>query len=106
MPSPGPWARSSSSGGKFSAELTVHPRLRTNSGDTCRTAALEHQGTILQPDFLVGPDIMHGTLIELMPGYRSIELGVHAVYATRKHLPMKTRRLIDFLVEAFVAPAW
>ena len=41
-----------------------------------------------------------------MPEFRSIELGVHAVYASRKHLPMKTRRLIDFLVEAFRTPAW
>ncbi len=86
--------------------VRVNPRMHTNSGDTCRTAALEHQGIILQPDFLVGPDLKLGTLIELLPDYRSIELGVHAVYATRKHLPMKTRRLIDYLVEAFIPPEW
>src|SRR3546814_5139960 len=74
--------------------------------DTCRTAALQHQGIILQPDFLVGPDLKRGALVELMPDYRSIELGVFAVYATRKHMPMKTRRLIDFLVEACIAPEW
>lgn len=86
--------------------VRVQPRIHTNSGDTCRIAALEHQGIILQPDFLVGPDLQAGTLVELMPDYRSIDLGIHAVYATRKHLPMKTRRLVDFLVEAFEAPAW
>jgi DNA-binding transcriptional LysR family regulator len=84
----------------------VHPRMHTNSGDTCRAAALEHQGIVLQPDFLVGPDLRSGALVELMPAYRSIELGVHAVYATRKHLPMKTRRLIDFLVETFKTTGW
>jgi DNA-binding transcriptional LysR family regulator len=88
------------------ASVRVNPRIHTNSGDTCRTAALQHQGIILQPDFLVGPDLKRGALVELMPDYRSIELGVYAVYATRKHMPMKTRRLIDFLVEAFVASAW
>lgn len=89
-------------------EVTVRvaPRIHTNSGDTCRTAALEDQGIILQPDFIVGPDLKRGALIELMPDFRSIELGVHAVYATRKHMPMKTRRLIDFLVEAFSTPRW
>lgn len=86
--------------------VRVNPRIHTNSGDTCRTAALEHQGIILQPDFLVGTDLKRGALIELMPDYESIELGVYAVYATRKHMPMKTRRLIDFLVEAFIAPRW
>jgi DNA-binding transcriptional LysR family regulator len=86
--------------------VRIHPRIRTNSGDTCRSAALLHQGIILQPDFLVGPDLRAGTLIELMPEFRSIEMGVHAVYASRKHLPMKTRRLIDFLAEAFAVPGW
>lgn len=86
--------------------VRVNPRIHTNSGDTCRAAALEDQGVVLQPDFLVGPDLRRGTLVELMPAYRSLELGVHAVYATRKHIPMKTRRLIDFLVEAFAHPAW
>ncbi len=41
---------------------------------------------MLQPDFLVGPDLTRGALVELMPGYRSAELGVYAVYATRKHM--------------------
>lgn len=82
------------------------PRVRTNSGDTCRVLALAGRGIIMQPDFIVGPDLARGTLVELMPAYRSIELGVHAVYATRKHLPMKTRRLIDFLVDAFATPRW
>lgn len=86
--------------------VRVNPRIHTNSGDTCRSAALQHQGIILQPDFLVGPDLKLGALVELLPGYRSIELGIHAVYATRKHQPMKTRRLIDYLVEAFIAPRW
>lgn len=89
-------------------EVTVRviPRIHTNSGDTCRAAALEDQGIVLQPDFLVGPDLKRGTLVELMPEYRSIELDVFAVYATRKHLPMKTRRLIDFLVDAFTTASW
>jgi DNA-binding transcriptional LysR family regulator len=87
-------------------DVRVHPRIHTNSGDTCRAAALDDQGIILQPDFLVGPDLRHGALVELMPQFRSIELGIHAVYATRKHLPMKTRHVIDFLVESFRGRSW
>ncbi|MCX7513054.1 LysR family transcriptional regulator [Frateuria hangzhouensis] len=86
--------------------VRVNPRIRTNSGDTCRAAALEDQGIVLQPDFLIGPDLEQGNLVEVLPDYRSIELGIHVVYATRKHLPMKTRRLVDFLVEAFRRPGW
>ena len=59
--------------------VRVEPRIHTNSGDTCREAALQGQGIVLQPDFLVGPDLRAGRLVELMPAYRSLELGVHAV---------------------------
>lgn len=85
--------------------VRTRPCLSTNSGDTCRAAALAHQGIILQPSFLVGDDIAAGTLVELLPQYRAAELGIHAVYPTRKHLPAKTRTLIDFLTEHFAAGA-
>lgn len=97
------WSFSSADG---EVRVRVQPRIHTNSGDTCRIAALRGQGVILQPDFLIGDDLRRGDLVELMPGWRSIDLGIHAVYASRKHLPMKTRRLIEFLVEAFALPAW
>jgi len=86
--------------------VKVVPRMRTNSGDTCRAAALQHQGIVLQPTFIVGADLEQGSLHEIMPGYRSTELGVYAVYPSRKFVSPKVRLLIDFLVEAFAEPAW
>ncbi|WP_256661879.1 MULTISPECIES: LysR family transcriptional regulator [Gammaproteobacteria] len=86
--------------------VRISPHIRTNSGDTCRIAALAHQGIVLQPDFLIGEDLKQGRLVELMPEYRSLTLGIHAVYPSRKHLPMKTRRILDFLVDAFASPCW
>jgi DNA-binding transcriptional LysR family regulator len=89
-------------------EVTVKvvPRVRTNSGDTCRAAALHEQGIVLQPTFIVGADLAQGTLREIMPAYRAIELGVYAVYPSRKFVSPKVRLLIDFLVEAFAHPVW
>ena len=55
---------------------------------------------------LVGPDLAAGSLVELMPSYRGLELGIYAVYPTRKHVSPKVRLLIDFLVEAFKQPRW
>ena len=77
--------------------VKTQPCMHTNSGDTCRAAALAHQGVILQPTFLVGNDLAAGTLVELMPEFRSIELGIYAIYPTRKHVAPKVRALIDFL---------
>jgi DNA-binding transcriptional LysR family regulator len=80
--------------------VKVHPRMRTNSGDTCRAVALAHQGIIWQPTFLVEDDLREGRLVELLPEYRSPELGVHAVYPSRKHVPTKVRVLVDYLAGA------
>jgi DNA-binding transcriptional LysR family regulator len=82
------------------------PCLRTNSGDTCRAAALNHQGVVMQPSFMVNADLAAGTLVELMPRYRGIELGIYVVYPTRKHVAPKVRLLIDFLVDSFRHPPW
>ena len=82
------------------------PCLRSNNGDTCRAVALAHEGIILQPSFMVGADLAAGTLVELCPGYRALEMGIHAVYSSRKHVAPKVRLLIDFLVEHFAKPRW
>lgn len=86
--------------------VTTHPRLHANSGDTCRAAALADQGLVLQPGFLVGPDLKEGRLVEVLPQYRGPELDIHAVYPSRKHLSGKVRAMVDFLVEAFRQPGW
>ena len=79
--------------------VRVAPVMRSNNGDTCRDAALGDQGIILQPDFLVGEAILAGQLIELMPEWRGGELGIHAVYPSRRYLSAKVRLLVDYLVE-------
>ena len=88
--------------------VKTRPCIHTNSGDTCRAAALAHQGVILQPTFLVGRDLSAGTLVELMPEFRSIEVGIYAVYPTRKHVSAKVRALIEFLAAHFAGrgPDW
>lgn len=81
--------------------VRVNPYMHTNSGDTCRAMALAHQGIVLQPTFLVGEDLAAGTLVELMPEFRSVTLDIYAIYPTRKHVPPKVRVLIDFLAQRF-----
>ena len=87
-------------------EVQTRPRMRTNNGDTCRAVALAHQGLVLQPDFLVGADLAHGRLVEVLPECRGPEIGVYAVYPSRKHLSVKIRALVDYLASAFESPQW
>ena len=38
-------------------------------------------------------------LVHLLPDYEMAELGLYAVYTSRRHLPATTRTLVDFLAE-------
>jgi DNA-binding transcriptional LysR family regulator len=98
------WTLTGPDGGDVS--VTVAPRLRTNSGDTCRAAALADQGVVYQPAFLVGPDVRAGRLVELLPAWRGPTLDIHAVYPSRTHLSGKVRAMVDFLAGAFQQPGW
>lgn len=86
--------------------VTTRASLRCNNGDTCRSVALAGGGILLQPSFMVGEDIRRGDLVELLPGYQSVELGIYGVYPTRKHLAPKVRAFINFLVEQFAEVDW
>ena len=87
-------------------EVITQARLRSNSGDTCLAAALTGQGLILQPDFIVGPDLKAGRLVEVLPQYKAPVLAIYAVYPSRQHLSVKVRRMVDWLASAFEAPGW
>ena len=93
-------------GAEGKVSVTVNPSMRTNSGDTCRAAALKAKGVILQPSFLVGDDLRSGALIELMPQYRSMAFGVYAIYPTRQYVSPKVRALVDFLSTAMKDASW
>jgi len=88
-------------GPKGKESVNIKPFMQTNNGDTCLVAALANQGIVLQPSFIVGDAIRAGDLVEIMPQYKSIELGIYALFPTRQHIAPKVRVLIDFLVEYF-----
>ncbi len=61
---------------------------------------------MLQPSLMVGTHLGSGALVEVLPDCRSIERGVYAAYASRKHLTPEVHALIDFLAEAFRTRTW
>ncbi|MFC3608887.1 LysR family transcriptional regulator [Stutzerimonas tarimensis] len=89
-------------------DVTVETRsvVRCNNGDTCRSIALAGGGILLQPSFMLHQDIHRGDLVELLPGYRAVELGIYAVYPSRKHLASKVRAMVNYLVERFAEVDW
>ena len=77
--------------------------IRADNGDIIRLAALSGAGILFQPHFIVGDDLAAGRLVQLLPAWQSAELGVYAVYPSRKHLSAKVRTFVDFLAQALGA---
>lgn len=71
--------------------------IRADNGDMLRLAALQGAGLIFQPGFIVEEDIQAGRLVQVLNSYASEELGVYAVYPSRKHLSAKVRTFVDLL---------
>ena len=86
--------------------VKVKPRMKTNSGDTCVQVAIDGQGVIFQPSFIVDQLIKAGKLLALLPEYTTIEYGIYAVYASRQNVSPKVRVLIDYLLKVFKAKTW
>jgi DNA-binding transcriptional LysR family regulator len=78
----------------------VSGRFQANSGDVLLPPALNGCGLILAPDYLVEDHLKAGRLVRIMPGYKTHETPVYAVYPSR-NLSAKTRTFVDFLAARF-----
>ena len=59
--------------------VPVTGRLRINSGQALRTAALEGVGTIVPPAPIVADDLQAGLLVRLLPDHQAPILPMHAL---------------------------
>lgn len=76
--------------------IPVAGPIRADNGDIIRLAAVTGAGIAFQPGFIVEEDIAAGRLVRVLPDWQSAELGVYAVYPSRKHLSAKVRTFVDF----------
>lgn len=84
----------------------VRPRMWSNNGESCVAAALQGAGILLQPTFLIDQELASGQLVEILPQFRSVELGIYAVYPSRKFVLPKVRALVAFLEEKLGDAPW
>ena len=87
--------------------IQVDWNLCANNGEVLRDAAVAGHGIALLPTFLVGPDLQSGRLVSVLDGYAAPDLTLYAIYPPTRHLSVKVRLFIDFLVERFGNnPVW
>ncbi|QDE94090.1 LysR family transcriptional regulator [Myxococcus xanthus] len=74
-------------------------RLRLDSGEAIRDAAVAGLGIAFLPSFLVDEDLARGRLKAVLPSCETEVVRIMAFYPSKRHLPAKVRRFIDLLVE-------
>jgi DNA-binding transcriptional LysR family regulator len=74
--------------------------MKADNGDIIRLAAIAGAGIAFQPGFIVDEDIAAGRLVRVLPGWQSAEMGINALYPSRKHLSAKVRTFVDFVAAA------
>ena len=82
-------------------EVEVASAFRSNNSLIVRQAALSGYGIALLGDPLTVTEIRAGRLYRLLPDYIARRRKAFIVYPSRRHLALRTRVVIDFLVEEF-----
>src|SRR6185295_12613865 len=75
--------------------------LCTNNAEILRDAAVSGRGIALLPTFIAGADLQQGTLRTILTDYKTPALSLYAISPPTRHLAVKVRLFIDFLVERF-----
>lgn len=86
--------------------VPVRGNLECSDGVAVRNAALAGIGIGVLPLFMVARDVDEGRLELVLEGTRRAEIGIYALFASRRQLPARTKLLIDHLATWFAAPDW
>jgi DNA-binding transcriptional LysR family regulator len=87
--------------------VAVSGNLSANESMVLLEAVLADTGISLQPRYSVSAHLRSGALVQLLPDYEPQQLGIHALYGTRRQMPPALRALLDFLIKRLAdAPDW
>lgn len=87
--------------------LPVSGNMDSSNGEVLRDWCLAGHGLALKSLWEVWEDLRDGRLEAVLPGFPPPGHAVTALYPNSRHLPVRVRVLIDFLVELFgPVPPW
>ncbi|MFD1383663.1 LysR substrate-binding domain-containing protein [Rhodanobacter aciditrophus] len=88
----------------------ISPVLSSNSAESLLTAALNHMGIVLFPDWLMADRLLSGELVKLLP---NIDSSIHtetqtiaAIYPNARRPSLNARAIIDHYIEVFGSPLY
>jgi len=81
--------------------VKVRGNLTTNDGEIAVNWALDGHGILLRAGWDIERYLESGRLVEVLPGYKTPDADIYAVYAPRHQLSARIRTFVDFLGERF-----
>ena len=90
------------SGGR-TVDVRASGSFSANSGNALINAARDAMGPILAPEWLVGPFLANGELVEVMPEHPPVpdRTPLCAVHPYQRFVPPKVKTLVDFLANRY-----
>lgn len=73
--------------------------LCANNAEVLRDAAVRGRGIAVLPIFLAEQELKSGALATCLDNYKAPPLSLYAIYPPTRHLSVKVRLFIDFLIE-------
>jgi DNA-binding transcriptional LysR family regulator len=79
--------------------VKLSPAVRTNTGIAARELVRVGVGIGVVPEYAIRDELHEGAFVELLPEWRASEGAVHAVSPHREHMSVRTKRLVELLVD-------
>ncbi len=89
--------------GKIQA-LKVDGNMVCNDGEVLHDWALAGKGLAWRSMWEVGAEIEAGKLVPLLEEFSAPDNDIYAIFAQRRHLPLRIRAFVDFLRHAYSKP--
>lgn len=88
-------------GDKGATAIKVRGNLTTNDGEIAVNWALDGHGILMRAEWDIERYLHSGRLVQVLPGYRTPDADIYAVYPHRHQLSARIRTFVDFLVGGF-----
>jgi DNA-binding transcriptional LysR family regulator len=85
-------------------EIPIKSAMVSNNGELLRQCAAEAMGILMRPSFALHDDLTTGRLVRVLSNYQFASLAVSMVYPSRRHLPAKLKRFVEFVSQRFPCP--
>jgi DNA-binding transcriptional LysR family regulator len=86
------------------ATIKVSGTMECSDGAVLHEWCLAGYGLAWRSWWEVGADLAAGRLVTVLDAFAAPPIGIHAMFAQRRHLPLRVRLFLDFLKETYAEP--